>query len=560
MAAPKYPIPSVPASIKDSSQRDWMQKITSVLKAVTGEAGTAAQLDFFNTSIGTGGFDTTIITEEGEYDPYGDDTIPDPPVVQYRGGFSYVIMRVENHDHLRNIAYMEVWGSNLDDYAPNDISKARNISLADADNIGGEGPALVGTATGGVFSHHTGTAFKGYYWARFRNYMGSYSGFDTVLGTYVETALDPKKLLEILEGQITSSQLYGDLASRIDLIDAPGTGLSDRLTVIDDAQTSFVQQTEQWVSQFNEDLVAIEQQFEVVDGVSAQYYVKIDNNGTMSGFGLGSTTSTYDGSVHSNFIVNVDTFGITAPGKEQLVFGVDTVNNRVVMDAAYIVNLTVNNAQIENLAADKLFADQGTIADAIIGEGHIDNAKIGEFIQSDNYSQTNGNSGWRIDKTGFAEFRGIKARGNIEASSIQVGIITAEHIKGGAVSSMDTESGVLASYSGAAFTKVVEFETGIPAGMVGSVLIMVNYQGGRLGSSAGTLGCMIYGVEANGSQFQLQYGEFSIEGNRTSAGATSCVWKLCRPGTKIRVAVSSRSGNRPITNIKVNANRLTTLM
>src|SRR5690606_24802858 len=77
------------------------------------------------------------------------------------------------------------------------------------------------------------------------------------------------------------------------------------------------------------------------------------------------------------------------------------------------------NAKIQSLAANKLYALSGTIADAVIGTGHIDNAKIGNYIQSNNYNSSTG-IGWNIDKNGTATFSGITIRdssGNVILAS-----------------------------------------------------------------------------------------------------------------------------------------------
>ncbi|SQA65556.1 Domain of uncharacterised function (DUF1983) [Yokenella regensburgei] len=49
------------------------------------------------------------------------------------------------------------------------------------------------------------------------------------------------------------------------------------------------------------------------------------------------------------------------------------------------------------------------MSSAFIQDGTITNAKIGNFIQSNNYVA--GSAGWRIDKGGNAEFNNIVARG-----------------------------------------------------------------------------------------------------------------------------------------------------
>jgi hypothetical protein len=72
---------------------------------------------------------------------------------------------------------------------------------------------------------------------------------------------------------------------------------------------------------------------------------------------------------------------------------------------------------MQSLATDKLVAGNALIGSALIGDGEITNAKIGDVIQSTNYSEANG-TGWMIDKNGNAKFFNITALGNIQASSI----------------------------------------------------------------------------------------------------------------------------------------------
>ncbi len=65
---------------------------------------------------------------------------------------------------------------------------------------------------------------------------------------------------------------------------------------------------------------------------------------------------------------------------------------------------------------------QVLINQAFIGEGWISNAMIGDFIQSNNYSA--GQTGWRIDKSGGAEFSGVTVRGDIYASRGELNNVT----------------------------------------------------------------------------------------------------------------------------------------
>lgn len=57
---------------------------------------------------------------------------------------------------------------------------------------------------------------------------------------------------------------------------------------------------------------------------------------------------------------------------------------------------------------------QTFIVSALIQDASITNAKIGSYIQSNNYVA--GKAGWRIDKNGNAEFSGVTVRGTIYAS------------------------------------------------------------------------------------------------------------------------------------------------
>ncbi len=149
----------------------------------------------------------------------------------------------------------------------------------------------------------------------------------------------------------------------------------------------------------------------------AQYTVKIDVNGYVSGFGLASTP--VNGTPLSTFIVRADRFAIASPigpGIDPIVpFSVNTtpfsengINfpAAVYIDAAIIKNVSalvarlryawIDDAVIANLSAAKLTAGDGT---------------IGGRLKSANYVA--GVSGWRVDPNGFAEFGNALVRGTV---------------------------------------------------------------------------------------------------------------------------------------------------
>ena len=217
---------------------------------------------------------------------------------------------------------------------------------------------------------------------------------------------------------------------------------------------------------------AIQTNATTLNGVTASYTVKIDNNGVMSGYGISSDLIAGQG-VSSKFIASVDQFAVIAPGRTagqlnsvpfavvttpQVINGVSFTPG-VYIDGASIVSGTVGNAQIGTAAIDsakiadasivtakiadaaitaakigsaqvdtahiKLAAiKNAVIADAAIStakiqDGAIENAKIGNIIQSANF--VTGESGWRINKAGEMEMNDATFRGTVDVKSAASG-------------------------------------------------------------------------------------------------------------------------------------------
>lgn len=140
----------------------------------------------------------------------------------------------------------------------------------------------------------------------------------------------------------------------------------------------------------NDDIASLQTLQAVVvgpGGLSAQWMVKTDVNGYVSGFGL------YNDGATSQFIVRADLFAVGLAGESDAYpFIIGSVNGvpQIVLNAATL------------------------IPDATIG-----NAMIGNYIQSNNYNPATG-VGWRIDKGGWANFNAITIRdagGNVILSS-----------------------------------------------------------------------------------------------------------------------------------------------
>lgn len=149
----------------------------------------------------------------------------------------------------------------------------------------------------------------------------------------------------------------------------------------------------------------IQQNITAIDGIEGEYAVRIDANGRVAGFGLINNPST------SAFVIAADIFSVGQPGyAEKPLFAIAPINGTptIVLAADTLIgDAAIENAMVGSLSAEKLFALSGTIADAVIGNGHVTNLMIGNVIQSDNWNATT-RQGWRLVKdTGLLEAQGI---------------------------------------------------------------------------------------------------------------------------------------------------------
>ena len=208
------------------------------------------------------------------------------------------------------------------------------------------------------------------------------------------------------------------------------------------------------------------------DGLQAEYTIKLDVNGNVSGFGI------YGDEGGSEFIANVDKFAVTTPqssialrtistvyilGAIARVTGHDsktlvckvagttgtgslTVGNigtiivdgsvrwqvasrvpfavqavptningqavpaGVYIDAAYVLNATIQNSQVADAAIDN-----AKIANLDVGKLTAGSLQADSYVQSSNYIA--GTAGFRISANGNAEFQNATVRGAVYATS-----------------------------------------------------------------------------------------------------------------------------------------------
>jgi predicted phage tail protein len=273
----------------------------------------------------------------GEFTPVGGTIDPARPPrnLSASGALASIILSWDAANY-KGHAYTEIWA-----YTTDAIGEA----------------VLVGMTSGNNFSHTLGAAATRYYWVRNVNQNGVASAYNATNGTQGSTGQDAAYLLDVLTDEITTSQLATALNTRIDLVDAAAS-----VTGSVNARIQTVSST------VGTNTAAIQTNSTAVNGLEAQYTVKIDNNGAVAGFGLASTT-TGSGNITSEFIVNADRFAIMRGGSDttaavvpfavqstQQTINGETVPVGVYMDTAFIKNGTISNAKIGSLTADKITA------------------------------------------------------------------------------------------------------------------------------------------------------------------------------------------------------------
>ena len=124
-----------------------------------------------------------------------------------------------------------------------------------------------------------------------------------------KTADDTKATVQVVQTALTKAK--GDIKS-----------LGERITTVQ--------------SKADGNTAAVQTHARSINGLEAQYTVKVDVNGKVAGYGLATTPK--NGTPESKFIVNADRFGVGATGKADIFpFTVDTQQNRVGVNGELVV-------------------------------------------------------------------------------------------------------------------------------------------------------------------------------------------------------------------------------
>ena len=188
---------------------------------------------------------------------------------------------------------------------------------------------------------------------------------------------------------------------------------------------------------------------ESINGLEAQYTVKVDANGKVAGYGLATTPK--NGTPESKFIVNADRFGIGATGKADVFpFVVDTQKNRVGVNGELVVNgkAIIDNLNAGDIHGDKITANTldanrlkaGSVTAREIGANSVTADKMNvtslSAVSSNLGSITGGslsigNGKFSVTENGVLTANDAVIRGRIEADSGYFnGLIKASRIEG----------------------------------------------------------------------------------------------------------------------------------
>lgn len=269
---------------------------------------------------------------------------------------------------------------------------------------------------GRIYADLVGSNKTYYYWVSNVNENGIESATSQSAGVMGVTLPNTQFILDTLTGSITESQLYLALGARINLIDGASTltgSVNARLNAVQtdlqsqisangsaiisvqdvnssqatqitalgtrtgtaesnifNLQTTTANQAtsiSQLTSTVNGNTTSIQTLTSTTNGLNAQYTVKIDTNGYVSGFGLASTAN--NATPFSSFIVRADRFSISSPSGPSIppkTPFIVTTTTTIVNGVSVPAGVYIDSATIQN----------GSITNAKIGDATIESAKI----------------------------------------------------------------------------------------------------------------------------------------------------------------------------------------
>ncbi|KII34837.1 hypothetical protein NL64_06110 [Pseudomonas fluorescens] len=162
---------------------------------------------------------------------------------------------------------------------------------------------------------------------------------------------------------------------------------------------------------------SITQTSQVVEGLKAQYTVRLDVNGYISGFG------SYNNGTTSEFAILADTFWVASPGSTGKIKPFILYNNVLYLDAAVIRDGTIQQGKLGPISFGKLVDGAGNPVTTVAGRLRVDmidvnsiqitDANIAGVIRS-NQVASNGQPRWILDKNGGMAMNSSNGNGRFE--------------------------------------------------------------------------------------------------------------------------------------------------
>jgi hypothetical protein len=303
----------------------------------------------------------------------------------------------------------------------------------------------------GVYADPVGSGKTFYYWVRAINNNDVTGPYNSSTGVQGVTAPDVDFLLNTLTTAVTSSELASSLSTPIAKIDPlvtftgysssySGGSLVTRLGAVENsaangvssaqfsaevttrasADSALAQSISTVSTTVGQNTAAVQATATSIDGLEAQYTVKIDINGAVAGYGLASTTTAAGNNV-SEFIVNADRFAIMRGGSNSTPASVPftvqasatTIGGVAVPAGVYMTDAFIRN---------------GSIINAKIADAAIDNAKIANLSADKINAGTISTSLLNIDGSTLSSLNGVLQVNALNANKITAGTLSSSRL------------------------------------------------------------------------------------------------------------------------------------
>lgn len=247
-----------------------------------------------------------------------------------------------------------------------------------------------------------------YYWVRFLSEYNREGPFAGPLAAKKEA--DVTKLMEQISGEIDESDLSA--AFRADYTSTKAVLAQHTQTLAAQGASITAQ------SQINSSQQAtLDNQAKQITGLSAQYTLRLDVNGYVSGFGA------YNSGTTSDFTIVADRFWIAPPNSTGKLKPFIIENGIVYMNAAIIKDASIQQGKLGPISFGKIIDAAGKPVTTLAGKLRADaidvtnlqvtDANIAGVLRS-NQVASNGQPRWMLDKNGGLTMNGSGANGRME--------------------------------------------------------------------------------------------------------------------------------------------------